>query len=119
MKRIIPFRAFTPYLDQIAMPATEPRYIFEETDDGLEISSHAGTIMVCKVGDSTALPVGTALLIELDGGPEIAGMIEIPLEYLWLNLAGAGHAPENLYCLHPVDYDAAVRVVKKINDRAA
>jgi hypothetical protein len=100
--------------------ATEAIFTFEEVEDGFEISSEAGVIMVCKVGDGTALPVGTGLLVELSGvGDEIASMVEFPLEFLWGNLDGARHSPGFAYFLHPVDYDEAVLMFKKIDDRAA
>jgi hypothetical protein len=97
------------------MPATEPRYIFEETDDGLEISSDVGTIMVCKVGDSTALPVGSVMLMQMLGDDGIDVFEKhIPIEIFWTNLRLWKHAPEFVYWMHPVDYDAAVRVVREL-----
>jgi hypothetical protein len=96
--------------------ATEAIFTFEEVEDGLEISSEAGTTVVCKVGDGTALPVGTGLLVELSGVDDEASMVEFPLEFLWGNLPEARHSPEFAYFLHPVDYDAAVLMFKKIDD---
>src|ERR1700678_4040625 len=92
--------------------ATEALFTFQEVEDGLEISSDSGVITVGKVGGGTALPVGTALLIEFSGiDDEIASLVEMPVEYLWLNLAGARHAPEFGYLLHPTDYDDAVGAI--------
>jgi hypothetical protein len=97
--------------------AMEAEFTFEEVEDGFEIGSDAGVIMVCKVGDDTALPVGTALLVELSVvGDEIASMVEFPLEFLWDNLPEARHLPNFAYFLHPDDYDAAVLMFKKIGD---
>jgi hypothetical protein len=64
-------------------------------EDGFEIGSESGVILVCKVGDGTALPAGTALLVELSGvGDEIASMVEFPPEFL-LNLPEARHCPSS------------------------
>jgi hypothetical protein len=115
--KIIPFPAKPKTTKRRAkvVNATEAIFTFEEVEDGFEISSESGVITVRKVDDGTELPAGTALLIELSGvGDEIAGMVEIPVEFLWLNLAGARHSPEFAYFLHPVDYDAAVLMLKKI-----
>jgi hypothetical protein len=103
------------------MPATEPRYIFEETDDGLEISSDVGTIMVRRLGEGqTALPVGSVMLMQMLGRDGIQVFEKhIPIEIFWTNLRLWKHAPEFVYWMQPVDYEAAVRVFKKINEPAA
>jgi hypothetical protein len=95
--------------------AMEAEFTFEEVEDGFEIGSEAGVIMVCKVGDGTALLAGTGLLVELSGvDDEIASMVEFPLEFLWGNLPEARHLPKFAYFLHPTDYDSAVLMLKKL-----
>jgi hypothetical protein len=71
--------------------------------------------MICKFGEGAQFPTGTAVLTQMLGDKVAVFEPPIPLDALWLNLAGARHSPEYVYWLHPADYDAAVRMFKKIS----
>jgi hypothetical protein len=91
--------------------ATEAIFTFEEVDDGFEIGSEAGTIMVRKVGEGQiALAAGSVMPMQLlDDGGIVWFEKHIPIEIFWTNLRLWKHAPEFVYFMHPVDYDRAVR----------
>jgi hypothetical protein len=94
------------------MPAKPKAKVFtlKETNHGLEISSKAGTVMVCKLGErQTALPAGSVMLTQMLGGTDIAVFDPpIPVDQFWLNTS-ARHSPGYVYWMHPADYDAAMR----------
>jgi hypothetical protein len=59
------------------------KFTFEEVEDGLEISSESGVIMICKVGEGvTAFPAGSASLMQMLGGDEVALLGANPVDRL-------------------------------------
>jgi hypothetical protein len=99
----------------------EPRYIPEEVEDGLEIRSEAGTIMIGRLGKGQKqVPAGSVMLMRFLGEEGIELFEKhIPIEVFWTNLRLLKHSPEYVYWMHAVDYDRAVRAVIKMSDRAA
>ena len=112
-----------------AKPKAKPKFTFEETEFGFEIGLKSGArrrvMLFCKVGEGfTEFPTGTALLSQMSGGDKVAVFgAPISLDALWRDLASARqpntpklqpdilrYSPEYVYWLHPVDYDAAVRL---------